>query len=93
LENFASASSTNSSKKENSAPTATTMPVKLIQFLKTEELFADDGLFSVFMVHCKDKKPAAGRLCKCHRLAHSLFHGRDEIRSATGSVYFFKVWT
>jgi hypothetical protein len=93
LENFASASSTNSSKNENNAPTATTMPMKLIQFLKTEEWFAVDGLFSVFMARCKDKKPAAVRLCKCHRPAHSLFRGRDEIRPATGSVYFFKVWT
>jgi hypothetical protein len=37
------------------------MPMKLIQFLKTEDDFAAGGLFSMFMARRKNKVQVAGR--------------------------------
>ncbi len=49
-----------SSKKEKSAPRATTMPMKLIQFLKAEVWLPVNGLFSGFIGR-SEVKEIAGR--------------------------------
>jgi hypothetical protein len=77
LENLAIASRTKSSRNENSAPTATITPMKLIQLRNSESRVGDEILFSEFMGAEKSGGEKKGcRPANCHRSAHAVFSDR-----------------